>query len=293
MPKIHFIVNPIAGSGTHNFSESYFQDYFESNQYNLTVKYSEYKGHAVDLTKESIAQDATIIVACGGDGTINEVASALVSTNIPLGIIPVGSGNGLASNLKISNKIEEAIEIIKNNLQTRIDVGCVNNYYFFSNTGFGIDAIVIKNYEASQKRTLYYYLIATLKSVVNFYKNKDITIEIDGLETMENPFLIFISNSNELGYGVSLTPRALLQDGLLDVVIVPRLNKSAMLLFGIFMLFKKPELLKGVRCFQTKTIKLFRKQGTLFQSQMDGEFMNIQDTTLSISVKEKALLVIK
>ena len=67
MPKIHFIVNPIAGSGTHNFSESYFQDYFESNQYNLTVKYSEYKGHAVDLTKESIAQDATIIVACGGD----------------------------------------------------------------------------------------------------------------------------------------------------------------------------------------------------------------------------------
>ena len=133
MPKIHFIVNPIAGSGTHNFSESYFQDYFESNQYNLTVKYSEYKGHAVDLTKESIAQDATIIVACGGDGTINEVASALVSTNIPLGIIPVGSGNGLASNLKISNKIEEAIEIIKNNLQTRIDVGCVNNYYFFSN----------------------------------------------------------------------------------------------------------------------------------------------------------------
>ncbi len=292
MINIHFIVNPIAGSGSHSFSDVFLKDYFKEDCYNIIIKSSEYKGHAVSLTKESVSQKANIIVACGGDGTINEVASTLIETNIPLGIIPVGSGNGLASNLKIPNKIKEAIVVIKNNIQTRIDVGCVNNRYFFSNTGFGFDANVIKNYEASQRRTLYYYIRATLKSFVSFYKNKNITIEIEGGETMENPFLIFISNSNELGYSVSLTPKALLQDGLLDVVIVPKLSKLKMLLFGVFMLLKKPELLKGVKCFQTKALKLFRKQGDFFESQMDGELLKIQDDFISISLKEKSLLVI-
>ncbi|WP_111708698.1 diacylglycerol/lipid kinase family protein [Lutibacter citreus] len=292
MIDIHFIVNPIAGSGNHNFSETFFHNYFERDTYKVTVKSSKYKGHAIDLTKESINQEATIIVACGGDGTINEVASTLVGINIPMGIIPVGSGNGLASNLKIPQKINKAIEVVKNNVQTKIDVGCLNNHYFFSNTGFGFDASVIENYEASTKRTLYCYLKATLKSYKYFYNKKVVAIEIDEVETIFNPFLIFISNSNEMGYGISLTPKALLQDGLLDVVIVPKLNKVKMLFFGISMLFKKPDLLNNVRCYQTKNIKLYKKKGDFLQSQMDGEVLKIKDDFVAISLKEKSLLVI-
>jgi len=290
--NIHFIVNPIAGSGGHNFSKAFLQNHFEKDNYRLTIKSSEYRGHARGLTKDSLKQDAEIIVACGGDGTINEVASALVGTNIPLGIIPTGSGNGLASNLKIPKKIKNAIEVIKNNCHTPIDVGCVNDRYFFSNTGFGFDASVIENYEASRKRTLISYLKASLKSLIDLNKKEEIAIEINGLQTEVNPFLIFISNSNELGYNVSLTPKALLQDGLLDVVIVPKLNKFKILLFGILLLLRKPELLKVSKCYQTNAIKLLRKQGNFFESQIDGELLRIKELSVSISLKEKSLIVI-
>lgn len=292
MIRIHFIVNPIAGTGNHSFSETFLHDYFDNRHYNLTIKSSSYKGHAIDLTKESINQKANIIVACGGDGTINEVASTLVNTNIPLGIIPVGSGNGLASNLKIPHNVKNAIAVIKNNHQTKIDVGYVNEHYFFSNSGFGFSANVIKNYETLQKRTLYCYIKATLKSFKEFHKKKDITIQINELETLVNPFLIFISNTNELGYNVSLTPEASLQDGLLDVLIVPKLNRVKMILFGLFMLLKKPKLLKEANCFQTKSMNLLRMQDGFFETQLDGEFLKIKERSISVGLIERALIVI-
>ena len=101
MKIVHFIVNPIAGKGNPDITEEYLSKYFGKENFRLVVKYSEYKGHAKVLTKQSIKEKAEIIVACGGDGTINEVGSCLVPTVIALGIIPIGSGNGLARNLKI------------------------------------------------------------------------------------------------------------------------------------------------------------------------------------------------
>ncbi|SFZ94215.1 lipid kinase, YegS/Rv2252/BmrU family [Flaviramulus basaltis] len=291
MVDIHFIVNPIAGSGQNSFSEQFLQDYFESDTYNITIKSSGYKGHAIDLTKESIHQKAHIIVACGGDGTINEVASTLVDTNIPLGIIPVGSGNGLASHLNIPKNTIKALHIIKNNKYTKIDVGCVNQRYFFSNTGFGFTANVIENYEALQKRTIWSYVKASLKSFFEFYKKEEIIISIDNVTDVVNPFLIFISNSNEMGYNMSLTPKASLQDGLLDVVIVPKIGKIKMLFFGFCMLIKKPDLLKDVKYFQTKEISLLRKRGAFFESQIDGELSKLGEQSLSIFLKEKSLSV--
>lgn len=292
MINIHFIVNPIAGSGKNSFSELFLQNYFEADRYNITIKSSGYKGHANDLTNESILQKADVIVACGGDGTINEVASTMVGSIIPLGIIPIGSGNGLAANLGISKSIKKALYIIKNHHITTIDVGCVNQRYFFSNAGFGFTANVIGNYEAFQKRTLMCYIKASLKSFQQFSKKDSILIAIDGKTEVLNPFLIFVSNSNVMGYHMSLTPKASLQDGLLDVVIVPKINKLKMLIFGGLMLFKKPELLKEVKCYQTKSLTLVRQQGEVFESQMDGELSTIKDVTLSISIKKNALNVL-
>lgn len=292
MIDIHFIVNPIAGSGHHSFSETFLQDYFEVDEYNITIKSSGYQGHAIDLTKESIHQQAHVIVACGGDGTINEVASTLVGTAISLGIVPIGSGNGLASNLHIPKNIKKALYIIKNNKCTTIDVGCVDQRYFFSNTGFGFTANVIENYEASQKRTLLSYLKASLKSFQHYYKKEEMVISIDDNIDIVNPFLIFISNSNVMGYNMSLTPKASLTDGLLDVIIVPKISRMKMLFFGSCMLIKRPGLLKEVKCYQTSKLKLSRKQGAFFESQIDGELSKIEDTILSISIKKESLNVL-
>ena len=131
MTYIHFIINPISGSGKHNLAASYILQHFPASEYQIAVDYTNHKTHAVELTKAAVKQNPDYIVACGGDGTINEVASCLVNTRIILGIIPVGSGNGLASNLNIPRDFKKAIDIIKKGKTTFMDVGKINDYYFF------------------------------------------------------------------------------------------------------------------------------------------------------------------
>ena len=107
--KIHFIVNPIAGKGKNELSETFLETFFPNEEYLVSIKNTEFILHANELTKNSIEEGAQIIVACGGDGTINEVASSLVNTSVVLGILPMGSGNGLASNLKIPKNLKKAL----------------------------------------------------------------------------------------------------------------------------------------------------------------------------------------
>ena len=162
MIYIHFIINTISGKGNHNLGKTELEKYFPKGEFKIEVDYSNYKKHAITLTKNAIENSPDYIVACGGDGTINEVASCLINTKIKLGIIPVGSGNGLASNLNIPKEIEKATEIIRNGNSQTIDVGQVNEHYFFSNMGIGIDAHIIKKYETYKKRTLIAYLKASM-----------------------------------------------------------------------------------------------------------------------------------
>jgi YegS/Rv2252/BmrU family lipid kinase len=289
---IHFIVNPIAGSGDNKINIKYLQKYFSNDNYVLAVKHSTYKRHALELTQESIKEKANIIVACGGDGTINEVASCIIDTPIILGIIPLGSGNGLASNLKISKNIQKAISIIKKQDVKKIDVGSLNKFYFFSNTGVGFDAHVIKNYEESNNRKLLSYVKAVFKSFKNIKENHAIDVTINEESFTINPFMIFVSNSNELGYKVSLTPKASLEDGLLDVIIVSKLNVFKIVLFSLLMIFKKHHLLKEVKSFQTKNMVLSQKDTNHFKMQIDGEFRLLETNEVNISILEKKLNVI-
>ena len=290
MKHIHFIINPIAGSGKKHISHDLLGSYFDKKSFKLSLKYSEFKKHAIQLTQESIKENADIIVACGGDGTINEVASCLVNTTIILGIIPIGSGNGLASNLQIPKNIEKAIQLIKTQSIKKIDVGSINGKYFFSNTGSYFDALVTQHYEASGKRKLLSYVNASIKTLKTLRYDEVVNVKCNNENMSLSPFMIFISNSNELGYNVSLTPKASLQDGLLDVLIVPKLNKLKLLFFGLLTIIKKQYWLKDVSYYQTKSLTLNRISP--FQVQIDGEYHNINDNTLSVSILEASLSVV-
>lgn len=292
MRHIHFIINPIAGSGKHKLTFEFLSKYFTNKNYVLKIKYSNYKKHAAELALDSLKEEASIIVACGGDGTINEVASALVNTTVLFGIIPVGSGNGLASNLKIPKNIEKAIEIIKKQAFKTIDVGCINKQYFFSNMGIGFDANVVKKYEESKSRRLSSYIIATIKAFIEFDYNTEVEIVINNNIIATRPFLVFISNSNELGYNISLTPKASLSDGLLDVLIVSKISKLRALLFGVYTLLKRPYNLKEVESLQSKYLRISSNNKTFFQSQIDGEQHQIEGNSIDISIKEKSLTVL-
>lgn len=292
MKHIHFILNPIAGKGNNNLDTNLISKHFNKSDYKIVIKATCYKKHAIKLTQESIDEKADVIVACGGDGTINEVASCLVNTSIVLGILPIGSGNGLASNLNIPKNIEKALEIIKKHTIKKIDVGKLNNHYFFSNTGIGFDAQVIKYYEASNERTLGSYIKATIKSLKKINKLSEVETTLNGKTIQHKPFLIFISNSNQMGYNVSLTPKASLVDGKLDILIVPKLSAFKIALFTILMLFKKHDILKEVEMYQIKNLKITQKNKPLFQIQIDGEFLIIKNQIIDILMLEKAINVI-
>ncbi|WP_419213140.1 diacylglycerol/lipid kinase family protein [Maribacter sp. X9] len=292
MIRIHFIVNPIAGHGNSSLTNEDLEPYFIKGVHQLTIKVSEYKAHATILTQESITENAHIIVACGGDGTINEVASCLIGTDIALGILPMGSGNGLASNLKIPKNRRKALEIIRDKHEERIDVGRINDRYFFSNTGVGFDASLIKHYESSEKRTLLGYIRACVLTFRDIKKNDPLTISINDELPMSSPFIILISNSNEMGYKLSLTPKASLQDGMLDVLVIKKIGRIKMLWLGFLILIRKVQWLKESKSFQTKTIHLQRPQALFFDTQVDGEHHRIEKNILTVSLLEKSLCVL-
>jgi diacylglycerol kinase (ATP) len=291
MIYIHFIINPISGKGNHNIGKTELEKHFPKEKFKIEVDYSNYKKHAILLTKNAIANKPDCVVACGGDGTINEVASCLINTKIKLGIIPVGSGNGLASNLNIPKEIKKATEIIRNGISQTIDVGQVNQHYFFSNMGIGIDAHIIKKYETYNKRTLVAYLKASISSSFQFRPIQTI-LSFNNQIINTKSFLLFVSNSNEMGYGMSLTPKASLQDGWLDLVKVSKLGFIDKLVLGMYVLSNKIEKFKKAEhtLIQKLSIEIPNKINT--DIQIDGEFHNVRTNKINVSIIKNGLEII-
>ncbi|WP_413533418.1 diacylglycerol/lipid kinase family protein [Empedobacter brevis] len=281
--KYTFIVNPNSGNAKHDISLDFLKSKFDSSD-EIVLKETAYQFHAKKLVEEAIAEKSDVIVACGGDGTINEVASALVKKNIRLGIIPAGSGNGLASNLNIPKDINKAIDIIKTNAEHTIDVGRVEDKYFFSNLGFGIDAEVIKMYEENQKRTLTGYVDASIKTLLN-YKAKLFRIYIDDAIIENNFYYLFCSNSNIAGYGISFTPNADLSDGELDLLMIEDLDFFEQFYFSVLVLAKKIDFMNKARYQKVKKFKIESLDNNPITYQLDGEI----HTTNSLQVKVKVL----
>jgi len=289
--KIHFIVNPIAGNGINKVTYNFLKQTFNEVLFELTIKTSQHKKHSIVLTKESINQGASIIVACGGDGTINEIASCLINTEIILGIIPTGSGNGLASNLSISKNVLKALSTIKKGKHIEIDVGEINKEYFFSNMGVGFDAFVISDFEKNSNRKLWSYLKSIIRVIRKYDYSNNYEITFNSQSETINPFLFFVSNSNEMGYKMSLTPKASLQDGVLDVIIVPKLSFFKMTLFTLLLLIKKHYWLKEVRMFTSESITIQQNFQGSFQLQKDGEYLELDKNLLTIRLLKKSLKV--
>lgn len=291
MIHIHFIVNPISGNGRHNLTASAFRTFFPRADFDITVSYTKHKGHAIELAENAITKKPDYVIACGGDGTINEVASCLVNSNIKLGIIPVGSGNGLASNLEIPKEIEKALEIIKKGNVSFIDVGTVNDQYFFSNMGIGIDAMIIKMYERGGKRTLWAYIRAALSSSFKF-KPKRTMLAYGNRLMNDEPFLLFISNSNEMGYNMSLTPKASLTDGFLDLFIVPKISFFQKVVLGYYVLTNKVEQFRHGKHTLIQSLNIEQPDTIFMDAQIDGEFRNFKTNILEVSVIRKGLNVL-
>ena len=290
--SIHFIVNPISGNGNNLLTPETVSRVFNLDQFCFEIKETQKPKHATELTNASIIEGADIIVACGGDGTVNEIASCLVGSSVKLGVVPMGSGNGFAATLKIPKSIIGALNIIKESNNTQIDVGEINKNYFFSNTGIGFDANVIKNYSKTSQRKLTSYLKAFLLTFFNNPASHTLKITTESQSMKLKPFMVFASNSNEMGYEVSLTPKASTQDGVLDIIIVEPLNKLEIIYFAFLLLVKKPQRFKKAHYFLTKNTEITNLDKGGFLAQIDGEPRQINTNTIKITVKKKALSVV-
>ena len=289
--KIIFIINPIAGKGKGRMIETEIQSYFNQKNVEFETFLTESIGHATEITNQVLTKNPDIIVACGGDGTINEVAQALVGSNVALGIIPIGSGNGLAANLHIPKTTEKAFETILNAKINKIDAGKINENYFFSNMGLGIDADVINNYAQTKTRNFLGYVTASTKAIFNFQPKK-FNIELDNEHTLDDDFyFVFCSNSNEAGYGISFSPNAKLNDGKLDFLAVKKLNFIEQIQFSANVLGKRIEKMKQAKVLQVNSVKFNSKQ-TKTIAQVDGEAVIFNQNSIEVSIVPNALNVI-
>lgn len=268
--KILFILNPI--SGFFNFKRRQIRatilNAILNKEIDGEIRYSKYAGHTKEIASEAVKEGFKYIVVAGGDGSINEVASALVNTDVTMGIIPAGSGNGLARHLKIPLKINNALQIIKNKKIREADIIQVNNYYAVSLAGIGFDAVVADRYMKDKRRGFITYLQAAMLEYIN-YSPELMTIKTEELEISEELFVVVLANSNQFGYNFRIAPHADLFDGYIDVVILKDLPILAAPLSSIQIFTGHADDSLFISMFKTKKITIERQNNGIIN--VDGD----------------------
>ena len=255
--RIIFVVNPISGTQSKKAILKWIDERMDRSVYDYSIVRTEYAGHATQIAASAVEDKVDVVVAIGGDGTINEIARALVHSETALGIIPCGSGNGLARHLRIPMEPKAAIDIINQGNRLCIDYGKINNIPFFCTCGVGFDAFVSLKFVDSGKRGLLTYLENTLHESLTYQPE---TYEIENEEgTMKyKAWLIACGNASQYGNDAYIAPQASLTDGLMDVTImepftvldVPSLS---------FQLFNKTiDQNSRVKTMRAKKIKIHR-----------------------------------
>ncbi|EJW96359.1 diacylglycerol kinase catalytic region [gut metagenome] len=217
--RILFIINPISGTKNKKAILGTIADHLDDERFEYETAMTEYAGHAEELAKAAVTKGIDIVAAVGGDGTVNEVARAVVHSNTALAIIPCGSGNGLARHLQIPMNAAKAIEVINRNHVADLDYGKINEHPFFCTCGMGFDAFISLKFAQSKKRGFMTYIDNTLREGVK-YKSETYTITTEEGTFEENAFLIACANASQYGNNAYIAPKASMEDGLMDIIIM-------------------------------------------------------------------------
>jgi diacylglycerol kinase (ATP) len=217
--RMAFIVNPKAGTNLQKNIRSAVDKYLNHKRFEYGIWLTEHPGHGYELAQQRIAEGYDIIVVVGGDGSVNEIAPALVGTSVALGIVPAGSGNGLAMHLGYGRAIAQAVKKLNHADVKRMDVGHLNGRPFFNVAGIGFDGLVSNLMKASNWRGFVPYFLKSVEAGLT-YTPCDCVIELDDRTITEKCFVIAIANGPMYGYNVQIAPDALLDDGFFEVVIL-------------------------------------------------------------------------
>jgi len=231
-PQIRLVVNPASGTTAKYRIARYVDRRLSDMGYDVGMVVTEGPGHATALAREAAELGYYAVVACGGDGTVNEVASALCGSRTALGIIPAGSGNGLARHLGIPVDIDRSLRVIAENNIIAADCGTANGRPFFCTFGVGFDAAVSERFARQRRRGLTMYLKSAIDEYIS-YSPEEYEIDVNGNTIVERAFLVVACNASQYGNNAFIAPGASITDGLLDLTIVHACNPVRQALVGV------------------------------------------------------------
>ncbi|WP_091840532.1 diacylglycerol/lipid kinase family protein [Prevotella sp. ne3005] len=257
--KITFILNPI--SGTHSKEEipNLIEQTLDQELYDYTIRFTEYAGHAAEIAKECVELEEDVVVAVGGDGTVNEVARSLVHTQTALAIIPCGSGNGLARHLCLPLDVKKAIGIINSYNVETFDYGVINGMPFFCTCGMGFDAFISLKFAEAGKRGPITYAENVLKEGLN-YKPETYEVEDETGAKRYKAFLIACANASQYGNNAYIAPGATMKDGEMDVIIMEPFTALDAPQIAADLFMKTLGNNSKIKTFRTKSLHIHRNE---------------------------------
>ena len=288
--KVIFVINPNSGTQNKKGIFDLIEKYIDREKYEHSILFTEFAGHASEIASIAAAEDAFMIVAVGGDGTVNEIGRALVHTKTALGIIPCGSGNGLARHLMIPMNPKKAIDIINEGVISTIDYGVINTIPFFCTCGVGFDAFVSLKFAESGRRGMLTYLENMLHEVLTY---KPETYEIELCNGVENrtykAYLIACANASQYGNNAYIAPQASLDDGLMDVTILEPFTVLDVPALSFQLFNKTINQNSRIKTFKCQKLRIHRmNEGVI---HFDGDPI-IASKNLEIEIIPKALNIV-
>lgn len=273
--KILALINPISGTLNKDSLPKSIDKIIDSEKFETEIKYTEHANHAYELSKEAAANGYYGVLAIGGDGTVNEVASALCDTETALGIIPLGSGNGLARHLRIPLNIDKAISIINENHIENFDYCTANDRKFFCTCGLGFDAQVSSTFTKRGKRGPVGYFQSAISEYIKYRSQTYKITSSNGIIT-EKAFIIACGNASQYGNNAYITPNADMQDGEIDVTVMLPITPFDTAMLGLLLFSKHIDQDVNIISFRTADLSIERESEGIMH--LDGEPVNMPKT---------------
>ncbi len=285
--KVQAIINPISGVGSKRKIPKMIEEVCSGRGCPLEVSFTEYAGHASELTRRAIAEGAKYILAVGGDGTVNEVARAMLHTDAVLGIIPKGSGNGLARELHIPMDARKAIDVIAGGKISTIDCCRANGQVFFCTCGVGFDAAVSQKFAHEKRRGSRTYFKNTVEEYLS-YRPEVYELLVDDKPIREKAFLVACANASQYGNNAYIAPHANIQDGKMDLTILAPFTPLDIAPLAIQLFTRKIDKNSKIKTMQASRVTIIRQHPGVMH--LDGEPV-MADSRIDVTVEPGALRV--
>ncbi len=286
--KVTFIMNPISGSIKKNGIPKLIDQYIDKEQFEYNIRYTERAGHAEILAREASEHGIDIVVAVGGDGTINEVGCGLVGSDTAMAVLPCGSGNGLARHLSIPVNIRKSIEIINSCQIHPLDYCTINEHPFFCTCGMGFDAFISQKFASSNRRGPLKYLEEVLAEGLK-YQPELYRIEDESGNHRYQAYLVTCANASQYGNNAYIAPHASMSDGMLDIIVMEPFSIMEAAQVSFDLMNKTLDKNSKVKTFKAKRVVITREgEGPV---HFDGDPMIMGDR-LEVAVVEHGIKVV-